>query len=60
MTEQRCTTRNVVKKQLVNEPIWYSVGPIYATGDVPVYQQCGIGNLALYGSWPRHERSYNR
>ena len=45
MTEQRCTTRNVIKKQLVNEPTWHSVDPIQATGDVPVYQQCGIDTI---------------
>ena len=28
---------------------WYSVDPIQATGDVPVYQQCGFGKLAK--SW---------
>ena len=43
MTEQRCTTRNIVKKQLVNEPMWHSVDPIQVIGDVPVYQQCGTG-----------------
>jgi len=35
MTEQKCTKWNIVKKQMVNEPIWHSVGPIQATGDVP-------------------------
>jgi len=47
MTEQRFITRNVVKKQLVNEPIWHSVDPIQATGDVPVYQQCDIATIAF-------------
>ena len=47
MTEQRCTTRKVVKKQLVNDPIWNSVDPIQATGDVPVYQHCGISTIVL-------------
>jgi len=36
MTEQKCT-RNIIEKQLVNEPIWNSIDPIQATGDVLVY-----------------------
>ena len=45
MTEQRCITRNIIKNQSVNEPIWYSVDPIQATGDVLVYQQCDIATI---------------
>ena len=41
MIEQRSTTRNIVKKQLVNE----HVDPIQATGDVLVYQQCAFGTI---------------
>ena len=45
MTEQRYITRNIVKKQSVNELIWHSVDPIQATGDVQVYQQCDIATI---------------
>ena len=45
MTKQRCITWNVVKKQLVNEPIWHNVDPIPATGDVPVYQEYDIATI---------------
>ena len=30
---------------MVNEPTWYSADPIQTSGDVPVYQQCGIGTI---------------
>ena len=53
MTEQRCTARNIIKKQLVNEPIWGSVDPIQATGDVPVYQHCDIGTTYNWHMKPR-------
>ena len=33
------------QEKLVNEPIWYSVNPTEATGDVPVYQQCRIDTM---------------
>ena len=45
MTKQRCITRNVIKKQLVIEPIWHSVDCMQATSDVPVYQQCDIATI---------------
>ena len=49
--------KNVIKKQLVNKPVWPSVDPIQAAGDVPVYQQCGIGTITVYNMM--HAATYN-
>jgi len=45
MTELRYIRRNVTKKQLANERLWYSVVSIQ-DNLVVIYQQCGIVTIS--------------